>query len=237
MTFQLHRHAAAFVLAAAFPLAAWSDTLSAPEGVLNLSSSATLEVTRDLLTVSFTTTREGTDAASVQAQLKQALDAALAEAKRAARPGQVDVQTGNFSLAPRYTNKGAITGWQGSAELVVEGRDLPAIGQLSGRITTLTVGRVGYSISRELREKSEGEVSAQAIQRYRAKAAEVARQFGYTGYTVRDVNVSSSDGAQMPRPMMMQANAMKASTEDALPVEPGKGTITVNVNGTVQMTR
>ena len=237
MTSLLHRHAAAFALAAALPLSAWADNLPAPEGVLNLSSSATLEVTRDLLSVSFTTTREGTDAASVQAQLKQALDAALTEAKRAARPGQVDVQTGNFSLSPRYTNKGAITGWQGSAELIVEGRDLPAIGQLSGRITTLTVGRVGYSISRELREKSEGEVSAQAIQRYRAKAAEVARQFGYAGYTVREVNVSSSDGPQMPRPMMMQANALKVSADDALPVEPGKGTITVNVNGTVQMTR
>ena len=43
---------------------------------------------------------------AVQAQLKQALDAALAEAKKAARPGQVDVQTGNFSLFPRYTQQG-----------------------------------------------------------------------------------------------------------------------------------
>ena len=237
MTFQFRRHAAALVLAGALPLAAWADSVPAPEGVLSLSSSATIEVTRDLLTVSFTTTRDGPDAATVQSQLKQALDAALAEARRAARPGQVDVQTGNFSLSPRYTNKGAITGWQGSAELIVEGRDLPAIGQLSGRITTLTVGRVGYSISRELREKSVGEVSAQAIQRYRAKAAEVARQFGYAGYAVREVNVSGSDGPQLPRPMMMQAKSLSVGADEALPVEPGKGTITVNVNGTVQMTR
>ena len=48
-----------------------------------------------------TTTREGQDAATVQSQLKQALDAALAEARKAARPGQVEVQTGNFSLYPR----------------------------------------------------------------------------------------------------------------------------------------
>ena len=28
---------------------------------------------------------------------------------------QVEVQTGNFSLSPRYTNKGATTGWRGTA--------------------------------------------------------------------------------------------------------------------------
>ena len=209
----------------------------APQGVVSLSSSASVEVTRDLLSITFSTTREGSDAAAVQSQLKQALDAALAEAKKVARPGQVDVQTGNFSLAPRYTNKGVVNGWQGSAELIVEGRDMQAIGQLSGRITTLTINCVGYGLSRELREKSEGEVSAQAIARYRAKAADYARQFGYAGYSIREVNVSSNDQPPMPRPMLMQAKSMSAASEEALPVEPGKGTVTVSVNGTVQMTK
>jgi predicted secreted protein len=209
----------------------------APQGVVSLSSSASIEVTKDLLSIAFSTTREGSDAASVQSQLKQALDAALAEAKKAARPGQLEVQTGNFSLAPRYTNKGVVNGWQGSTELIVEGRDMQAIGQLSGRITTLTINRVGYGLSRELREKSEGEVTAQAIARYRAKAADCAKQFGYAGYAIREVNVTSNEQPPMPRPMLMQARAMSAPSEEALSVEPGKGTVTVSVNGTVQMTK
>ena len=208
-----------------------------PQGVVSLSSSATAEVTRDLLSISFNTTREGSDAGAVQSQLKQALDAALAEAKKVARPGQVDVQTGSFSISPRYTDKGMTNGWQGSAELVVTGRDMQAIGQLSGRITTLTIGRVGYAISRELREKTEGEVSSQAIARYRAQASDYARDFGYTGFTIREVNVSSNDAPGPVRPMMMQAKAFSARSDDSLPVEPGRGTVTVTVNGTVQMTR
>ena len=147
------------------------------------------------------------------------------------------MQTGNFSLAPRYTNKGVVNGWQGSAELIVEGRDMQAIGQLSGRITTLTINRVGYNLSREAREKAEGEVSAQAIARYRAKAADYAKQFGYASFTVREVNVSTGEQAS-PRPIqMMQSKAMSAASDEALPVEPGKGTVTVNVNGTVQMAK
>ena len=227
-------HLLALVLALAVPLARAADA-PPPQGVVSLASSASLDVTKDVLSVTFNTTREGADAAGVQSQLKQALDAALAEAKKVAHPDQLEVQTGNFSLAPRYTNKGAMNGWQGSTELIVEGRDMQAIAQLSGRITTLTISRVGYNLSRELREKVEGEVAAQAIARYRAKAADYARQFGYTGYTIREVNVGTSESPPFRPVAMMQARALAAGSDEALPVEPGKGTVTVSVSGTVQM--
>jgi predicted secreted protein len=213
----------------------WADTLPPPQGVVSLSASASLEVTKDLLGITLNTTREGQDAASVQSQLKQALDAALSEAKKVAKPGQLEVQTGGFSLSPRYTSKGVINGWQGSAELIVEGRDMQAIGQLTGRITSLTIARVAYSLSRELREKTEGEVSAQAIARYRAKAADYAKQFGYASYVIREVNVSGNE--QSPAPMY-RAKAMSVTASDeSLPVEAGKGVVTVSVNGTVQMNK
>ena len=227
------RRAAELGIVLVTPLA-WSADQPAPQGLVSLSSSATVEVARDLLSITFSTSREGADAATLQTQLKQALDAALAEARKAARPGEVEVQAGNFTLLPRYV-RGVTNGWQGSTELTVEGRDLQAIGQLAGRITTLTIHRVGYSISRELRERAEGEVSSQAIARYRAKAADYARQFGYASYTIREVNVSGQEQAPMSRSMAMQARAMSASADEALSVEPGKGTVTVNVSGTVQM--
>ncbi len=205
----------------------------APSGVLSLNASASAEVTRDLLTVVLSATGEGADAQAVQSALKQALDAALAEAKRAARPGQVEVQTGNFSLYPRTTAKGGIAGWQGSAELVIEGRDAPAIAALAGRIGTMTVARVGQGLSREAREKAEGEVSAQAIAAYRAKAADYAKQFGYASVVMREVNVQSGEPGFAPM-AMARAKTMQAADE-SLPVEAGKATVTVSVSGTVQM--
>ena len=226
--------AAAVVLALAAAASAHADT-PPPQGVLSLTSSATVEVTKDLLSVTFSTTREGADANVVQAQLKQALDAALAEAKKAARPGQVDVQTGAFSLYPRYAPKGGISGWQGSAEIVVDGRDMAAIGQLTGRITTMTVARVAYRLSREATQKVEGEVVAEAIARYRAKAADYAKQFGYAGYSIREVNVSTSDPQPGPVPMMRAQTAAMSAPGDALSVEPGKAQVAANVSGTVQM--
>ncbi len=220
-----------------FGAAAQAADLPPPSGVVMLSSSASAEVAKDMMSVTFSATREGQDANSVQSALKQALDAALAEARRAAKPGQVDVQAGNFSLYPRYSAKGVLSGWQGTAELIVEGRDMPAIGQLAGRISTLTIGRVSYSLSREVREKSEGDVAAQAITRYRAKAADYAKQFGYGGYTIREVNVSANEQPPSGPIPMMRAKMMTAQADESLPVEAGKAVVAVTVNGTVQLNK
>lgn len=219
--------------------AVYAADLPPPLDRLNLSASASVEVTRDVLGVTLSTTKEGSDAASVQAALKQALDAALAEARKVAKPGQIDVQTGNFSMYPRYAPKvGGITGWQGSAELLIEGKDTAAIAQLAGRISSLTIARVGYSLSKEQREKVEGEVGAQAIARYKARAADYARQLGYGGYRIAEVNVNTAEASPMmaqAAPMRMKTLAMSA--DEALPVEAGKANVSVTVNGVVLMTK
>lgn len=221
-------------------LAAHAQSTVPPlSGVLSLSSSATLEVPQDWLTVAFSATREGSDAQSVQTALKRSLETALGEARKVAKPGQVDVQTGSFSLHPRYTSpvRGAppvISGWQGTAELIVQGQDVAAIAQLTGRVQTMTIARVSYSLSREARVKVEADVTAQAIARWRAQAAHMSQQFGYSGYSVREVNVSTND-TPPPQPLQMRAMRATGVADESLPTEAGKADVTANVTGSVQM--
>ena len=233
------RPIAAMLAATTAALAGVAHAEPAPlQGVVSLSASATVEVTKDLLNVVLSTSKEGQDAATVQSQLKQALDAALAEARKAAKPGQIEVQTGNFSLYPRYAPKGGLTGWQGSAELVIEGKDMSGIGALTGRITTMSVARVSQGVSRELREKVESDLAAQAIARYRAKAADYAKQFGYSGYAIREVNVSGTEPpGYAPMPMVRGKAMASMASDEALPVEAGKAQLAVNVSGSVQLTK
>lgn len=210
-------------------------TATPPANVVNLAASATVEVPKDQLTIVFSTTREGADAGVVQSQLKQALDAALAEARKAARPGQVDVQTGNFSLYPRYSPKGGTNGWTGMAELVVEGRDMPAISQLAGRISTLTIARTTFGLSREAREQVEADVTAQAIARFKVKADQAAKHFGFGGWSLREVQVQGSDMAVQLMPVRMSLASAKVGGDEALPVEAGKAAVTSTVSGSVQL--
>lgn len=237
MTHLNSRHAlAALALLLALPAAAQTPlaTIAPPQNVVSLTATASMDVPKDQLSIVFSTSREGPDAAQVQAQLKQALDAALAEARKAARPGQLDVQTGNFSLYPRHTPKGP-SGWTGTAELVVEGKDMAAVSQLAGRIQTMTIARTGFGLSREARNKVDAEVTAQAIADFKARATEIARQFGFGGWALREVTVQGVDQPPVMPMMRAQIAAAPPMGDAPLPIEAGKATVTATVSGSVQL--
>ncbi len=212
-----------------------AQTLPPPQNVLQLKASGSVEVQQDLLQMNLTTAREGTDPSQVQAQLKNALDAALAEARKTAQPGQLDVRTGNFALYPRHNREGRISGWTGTAELVLEGRDFARITQAAGRVQTMTLGGVSFGLSREQRARVEGEAQALAIERFKAKAAELAKGFGFSGYTLREVAVNANEPGFAPRMRMAAQEGRVASSDAAVPVEPGKSVVMVTVSGSVQL--
>jgi uncharacterized protein YggE len=101
----------------------------------------------------------------------------------------------------------------------------------------MTIARVGSNLSREQRLKVESDVAAQAIANYRAKAADYTRQFGFTSFNVREVNVSSNEPVAYAAAPMMRMNAKVADAGETLPVELGKGTVSITVNGSVTMTK
>ena len=75
---------------------------------------------------------------------------------------------------------------------------------------------------------------AEAIARFRSRADAVSQQFGFGGYAVREVNVSSDPGP-MQAPPLMRAQAARMPADDALPVEAGKALVSATVSGSVQM--
>lgn len=237
MHFTLRPLAAIAFAAAAFGAAAQPVACEQPRNVVQLSASASVQAQQDLLVLTLAAIREGDDAAAVQSQLQQALDAALAEVRRSAAPGQMDVRTGDFSIQPRYGKDGRITTWQGRAELVLSGRDFARITAAGGRARGLAVSQVGFELSREARERVEGQAQAQAVEAFKARAGELARSFGFAGYGLREVNVSSHEASPGPRPrmMMMQAKGAAMEADAAVPVEAGKAQVVVNVSGSVQM--
>jgi predicted secreted protein len=223
------------MLAVANGLFAQQSMTPVVQNVVQLSASASVEVGQDLLSISMSTTRDGADANGVQNQLKTAMDAALAEARKMALPGQLEVHTGNFNLYPRYGRDGKPNGWQGSVELVLEGRDFTRITGTAGKIQTLTVNSVSFGLSREQRSMVEGEAQGMAIERFKARATDIARGFGFGGYSLREVNVSASDQGYAPRPRMLAMEARSAMADAPVPVEAGKTGVVVTVSGSVQL--
>ena len=205
---------------------------------LSFGTSSTIDVTRDVLSLTFSTTDDASDALSVQRDLKGALDQALEQARKVARPGEIDVHTGSFSLVPHYSIRGSIDGWQGTASLVIEGKDIAGIGALSANIRTMTISSASYRLSREARQKAEAQLSTEAIAHFRELAADYARQFGYRAYDIGEVNVTSAnDLTSTALPMLRRNPLAVSSAEPPLPTEAGKASVSVNVAGSVIMSR
>jgi predicted secreted protein len=223
------------LLALAGAAAGQVPVLPQPQNVLQLQASGTVEVQQDLLSMTLTTARDGSNPAAVQAQLRTALEAALTEARRTAQPGQLDVRTGNFAIYPRNNREGRIAGWTGTAELVLEGRDFGRITEAAARIQTMTLGGVSFGLSREQRAKVEGDAQGIAIERFKARAQELARGFGFTGYTLREVAVNTNEPGFVPRMRMAAAPPVAGEVAAQVPVEPGRSAVTVTVSGSVQL--
>lgn len=207
--------------------------------VVQLSATGQIEVDQDWLQMNLSASRDGSDATAVQKQLQQVVDAAMRSLKAQAQGQQMQVRSGSFGVYPRQGNDGKIKGWQGRAEIVVEGNDFARISQAAVQVSGMAVSGMGFGLSKEGRQKVQDQAQSQAIEHFKQRASLLAKQFGFSNYTLREVNVSSQDGFYAPR--MQRANvgvmaaAAKMEMADPVPVEAGKEQVTVNVSGSVQL--
>ena len=148
------------------------------------------------------------------------------------------MRSGHFGIYPRHNNQGRVTGWQGQADLVVEGRDFARVSQLAGNLPRMTVAQADFSLSREGRQQLEAEVQSQAVQNFRQRAQALARDFGFAGYTLRQVNVSAVDRPEpgiQPRLMVAEAAMAPAAAPSAIPLVAGKDEVRITVSGSIQL--
>jgi predicted secreted protein len=178
--------------------------------------------------------KEGLQAPAVQKQLNAVLSAALAVATPLAKPGALDVSTGDMDVSPRYGREGKVNGWTGSAQLVLQGRDAVQIATLAARLQELTVAQIDWQLSPEQKMAAESRIQAEAVSRFQSKAQALTQQFGFAAYTLREVRVNAQEvqeGSAMPRMAMAQMAAAPAPT----PTLAGKSRVAVHISGSIVM--
>ncbi|MBC8722752.1 SIMPL domain-containing protein [Paraburkholderia sp. 31.1] len=204
-----------------------------PSGVLSLNAQASAEVPQDEVEITLFYEQEASEPSSLTSTLNERADAALQKARGVSG---VTARSGAFSIFPSTDRDGRITTWRGRTEVVLESRDFAAASKLAGQMASIMqVGNVRFSLSPQAQRAAEQRLSGEAIKSFREQAAASSQAFGFSGYSIREVNVNHS--GVMPRPMMMMsARAMGADAKSApLSLEGGTSTVTVNVSGSVQM--
>lgn len=207
-------------------------TQMAPLQVLHLSASAQTEVPQDWLVMTLAVQREGLQAPAVQKQLNAVLSAALAVASPLAKPGALDVSTGEMNVSPRYGREGKISGWMGAAQLVLQGRDAVQIATLAARLQDLTVAHIDWRLSPEQKGEAEARIQAEAVSAFQRKAQTLTQQFGFAAYTIKEVRVNTQEAAEgsfMPRLAMASMDAASAPVA----TKAGTSRVVVNITGSL----
>ena len=210
---------------------------SAPPGksnLLTLSASQSVQAPQDYLQITLSATKTGSNGATVQNELKTIVDTALAQA-RTGKNDEVKVKTHGFRVVPVYDNEQRLRQWQGTASLVVEGKDMVGVSTLAANLKNMTVVHTGFELSSSARIQYELQAQKMAVDDFRAKAQLLTEQFGFATYTLDNIQVTAANEFARPmRAMAMESNIM-AKSASPIPVEAGETTITMHVNGTIQM--
>lgn len=212
---------------------------NATRDALTLDATVATEVIPDLAVVTLAAEAQGVDAAPITREVQQIINAALGQAKATAG---VEARTGAFATNQRWNSKGARDGWTVRAELILKAKDFAVLGALAGKLAQqkLMIVSSGFELSRELREREEQALIERGIAAFRSKAQTASRAFGFGSYALREVNLGSISGDArpiQPKVYAMRAAAAPAADAEPMPIEGGKVTLTLTVNGTVLMSK
>ncbi|CAB3776306.1 SIMPL domain-containing protein [Pararobbsia alpina] len=233
----LHQSLAGLVVGTVFAFGAChasAQTVPPPAGVLNLDASASLDVPQDVVHVTLSYEQQADDPATLAGALNERTEKVLLAAKR---QSGVTAQTGALSVYPSTDRDGHISGWRGRSEVRLDSHDFAAVSKLAGSLSSqMQISNVTFSLSPESRDAAQKKLSGEAIAEFRQKAADASAAFGFGGFTIREVSVSAGESSP-PRPMMMARMSAQGAPKMAdVPLEAGDSTVTVHVNGSVQMT-
>jgi predicted secreted protein len=197
---------------------------------VDLSASVEREIDNDLLVAVVFAEVEANNQADAANRVNQSIQWAI---DRVRAVTDVELETGRYNTRPVYVNGRRITGWVARQSLRLESRNAGALSELLGELQErVAIESINYDISKAARDAAEDALIAEALQQFNRRAELVARELGRESFRIVRIGIGTSGGRPMP---MFRQDALAASSVAAPPIEAGVQTVTVSVNGTVEL--
>lgn len=221
---------------------AWAAPAMAEDlhyNVVAFSESASVRVPNDTMSVTLRVVESGAARETVSNKVTKRVNAVLARTKgnRA-----FEVESGSRSVYPEYDAKRTgIKGWTDSAEIFVKSTDFAALSKLvADSQQDAMLGDVSFSVSPKKYAVAVDEASEQALRSFRARALNVSKTLGFSGYKIVRVELNQSfengDNSAVAMPMA-ESFALSAKAMETVPMDMNAGVRTVRqtAHGSVQM--
>ncbi|NMG42767.1 DUF541 domain-containing protein [Aromatoleum toluvorans] len=214
----------------------WSHAAEEKAGsgatTVELSADANRPAPNDLAIATLYFQADDRNPASLARQVNSVIAAAVEQAKGYAN---VKTKSAGTSTFPIYGKEGRrIEGWRMRSEIQLEGRDLPAMTELVGKLqATLALSSLTMQPSPETRKSTADLAAADAIRAFQERARNIAATLNKS-WRLRHLAVAYGGG---PRPVFPAARAATFTAEASpIPVEAGETEIVVTVSGTIELT-
>lgn len=198
---------------------------------VSLRAERSRQVTNDRVQAQFGITLEDTDAVELQYRVNEIMNWAT---EVATHYDDVEAQTGGYRAHPVYDKNQQIDHWRATQELRIQSGNMERVTELVRVLQTRVVLQsVSFSVSPELAEAVENELIGEAIDAFQARAELVRTSLGAGKYRIVHVQIQTSGTVPQPRPIRAMSAMMESSAGPVL--EPGTSTITVGVDGTLEL--
>ena len=217
------------VLIAVAASAASSDELN--YNLVNLFGAAETHVDNNLLAV---TMQSSADAASAQEAAKivnQEMSWAL---NLITDSTVITKQTINYRTRARYQNN-VIIGWSVSQQLLLESEEIDTLSHFIGTLQEkMQVISMNFKISPDQKKDATEALITEALAAFEKKARLVAQALRARDFRIVTLNIAENEPA-IPLQRGYQMEAMSLASADAPQLEAGESTLTVRIDGTIQL--
>ena len=197
---------------------------------VSLRAERSRQVANDTARAQLGITLEDHDAVELQYRVNEIMEWAT---QVATHYDEVEAQTGGYRTYPVYKNQ-LIDHWRATQELRVESGDVDRITELVRVLQTrLQLQSVTFSISPEQRETVENELIGEAIGAFKDRAELVRENLGAASYRI--VHVGIGTAGTVPAPVQIRAMSAMKEAAAAPALEPGTSTVTVSVEGQLEL--
>lgn len=198
---------------------------------INLTVDVVDEVESDTLVAVLYAQREGSDLTPLSDEVNKIIGQAVARSKKVS---EVGVQTLSYQTHPNY-QKQRLVGWRVRQSIQLKSRNIDALSKLLGELQdSLAVESIGYQVSPVLRSKVEEKLIAEAIAAFQQRAQNITQHLGRKRYRLVTMNVNT--GGAPIRPMRYRTEQAMLESKIAQPtIEPGTQSITVVINGVIEL--
>ncbi|WP_322997705.1 SIMPL domain-containing protein [Castellaniella sp.] len=194
-----------------------------------LSAQASAEVPQDTVQVTLAAEVSGASQSQVSDQLNSRLDEVMKQAK--GHDG-IQARSGSYRIWPMTDRDGRISEWRGHAEILLDSQDFPAASKLAAQLADrMPIAGMAFSVSRERQAAEEQKLLQQAVKAFQDRAQALTQALGFSAYRLHQVDLGGAGEAPAPMPRMMMS-AM-AADKVAAPIEGGRQTLSVSVQGTI----